>query len=381
MLKPTSNTVVRVWKPSYTPYDTQNVAHVYRHLLRALSYHPDPFSRAWLQERAKTQFKVKVANKNRQKTRLKRTVADIQCIERANQGDLEEFGKVLYAGYGRQGKRRRILVRDLLKPDLDDVPQDHKALAELLNSNHHSSDHAQKLVPTQRFKGFLKSQANRPELQRGASKPPELTPKIPKENIWGRPFPQKRQAALRKEWWAETLDKLYPPLPSHEWDRIRDISTGKLRVEEPLQPRTPPRGWAPALKESRASSNRRVLDILKDPIRADKELVYKPGDGLTAEEPTLPHAGWKLQDYQRSMRRLYADIWAISSKMWKNEQTREWIVEWGRNKAPSHSGAVPIVSGEDKFLIEGINDVTDFKNVRDVKSERRKRRNIVRRAR
>lgn len=56
---------------------------------------------------------------------------------------------------------------------------------------------------------------------------------IPDENSWGRPMPLKRVRNAKKVAYKKLIDRLLPPLPLEEWERLRDLATGKLKVEIP----------------------------------------------------------------------------------------------------------------------------------------------------
>lgn len=264
--------------------------------------------------------------------------------------------KILSQAYGREGPRRRVLIKDLLEPEEEDLPQDNIALSQMITGVTVSSQAAE-VNPTKRFDAFLKSQLTLPsEIQRGQDSFKELKPKIPPLNIWGRPMPLKRQANLRKEWWAQALDKIHPPVPHHEWDRLRGLATGVTPMWNFILPRK-----APEDPEKLAVVDYElVVNNLRNPARevgtlewrADHKQVFvaPKNKEIQIGKKTLKTA----YNFQRTMRRIYARIWAITPKMYKDLDTKEWVVEWGDASSQILEDPVAILSGNQLELFEGL---------------------------
>jgi len=332
-----------------------NPLHVYRSLLRALTYLPDSWARTILQNQIRTEFKTSKPKKSvhgadLHRRRLKEGLRDARCIQRAGNGNREALEKVLLIAYGRLGKRRRELLGDLLKRDdgepLTTIPltkslRENKLLEILqrLPALHHLS--------TQKFSTFIKSQTERTPAGSAYNRPKLklLIPPIPKENIWGRPVPKSRQVNIVKKWWSETLDRVFPPVPQSEWDRLRDLSRGAIRIPERI-PRRAYRNPTGSIEQR----HEMVLEQLKN-SRAGGNVVFDPKQGLYLKrEEKDEDAEMVPQNYQRTMRRLYNSIWNLTPVMWRDEETNDWNVKWGEMKTEFHSGKIPQASEADPFF-------------------------------
>jgi hypothetical protein len=336
-------TLIKHFKPTPSPIAaTHSPLRAYRSLLRALSYFPDQYARDILRRDARERFeKHKVEKKARLSHRLQKAYQVIHCVERANLGNREDLETVLHNAYGKRGRRRRVLLSQLLKPGEDDLPQDNNALQALMDDTlgeKRPSSLALQLTPPAKCKAMIASfQREIPiEFQRGKRRPPSPVLKMPK-NLWGREMPLKRQANIKREWWALTLEKLYPPLPEHEWDRLRDLTTGKIRLE-PLARRLRPENVGLFGPEG----DHMVVKHLLNPARANGNLKFDESRGLFVDtrggrEPFTPGP-----NYQRSMRRLYGTIWQISAKMHQDPTSKEWNVEWGDKMTITNYGEFPL---------------------------------------
>jgi hypothetical protein len=388
------NTLIKHFVPTVDDKPTSPLQ-AYRSILRALSYFPDSHARGILCQGARELFeKQKVDSKARLKRRLAKAYSSAQRIERANSGNRDDFLAVLQYAYGQRGRRRRILVSDLLKPDEDDLPLDSSELAALLSGNLEPQRRdATAIAQPAKCKAFIESFRHEipAELQRGKRRPPNPVLKIP-NNIWGRTMPLKRQANITREWWALTLEKLYPPLPEHEWNRLRDLSTGKILIDEPIPKR---QGFFSG--DSKTSNEEKklnrdtglpnikgVINHLLNPARTGGKLEFTEGQGLyvdisTEFDPKQPPRA----NYQRTIRRVYAAVWQLSAKMHRNLTSKEWIVEWGDKIQPSNYGNLPMATKKeadtllqngwkmppDDYLPPGPNAHRKRKKTRDSKTE------------
>lgn len=329
--------------------DHRNPRHVYRALLRAISYLPDSTARAYLGGHVKGRFASHAKatppaqiTKNRLRTAEKAT----RCLERAGRGDIDELEKVLDFAYGRRGARRRLLLRGLLQQE---PPKDDVALAEIISARSLQAGKKQpaqieQMKPTPKFTAFLKSQIqNFPNTTRlSKSRVRTMTAPIPKTNIWGRPMPLRRQRSIRQRWWAETLGKVYPPIPMNEFNHLRDLVQSVHSIEPLIPRRKPqkPRNVDP--EEAFQEQNRMVLQYLMDPARAKGIMSFDPDRGLVVGEEDNAGNGRgsfvQPHNYRRTMRRLYNRLWSTTSTMYNDASTGEWVVNWGRPSSSFHSG-------------------------------------------
>lgn len=159
---------------------------------------------------------------------LRRGRKALSVLRRANEGYLKPLQNVLSCTYGRKGKRRRELMAKLMQKD---IPQDHKAVEALSDVHKFSRD----WQPPSMVMALLHSQANNAQrLDRSIVGPGNLrpTPTIAEKNTWGRPMPEKRVKNLMHRWYAKQVDRLMPPLPQHEFERLQALADGSMRRTE-----------------------------------------------------------------------------------------------------------------------------------------------------
>ncbi|KAF4620143.1 hypothetical protein G7Y89_g14680 [Cudoniella acicularis] len=349
--KPPSGLVFNV-----APLD-KNHSRVYRRLLRALSYFPDSVARIHIARYAveplKASTKAARGSEEKKKELIKKRITRARQltirIEQANNGNLENLKKMLSLAYGREGRRRRVLVADLLKPDKDEDVNP-EVIKDLINA---SEGPAASLVePSAKVQALLKSQQNNPPSEAARPRIKNTKAPIPVENIWGRPIPVRSQISMRKKWWADTLDRVYPPVPTNEWNRLRDIATGVIPIVNPQRRASPP------ISPEEVEKPDDVLEYLFNPVRAGGALLYRkiPGNVAAAREKVQPEGPVQMnpQSYQRTIRRVYASIWNMTPLLLRDEHTKKWVVEWGKPKSEAHSGAISTPSLKDMELFEGL---------------------------
>jgi hypothetical protein len=231
---------------------------------------------------------------------LRQARAGLGQLKRANDGNYWALMRVLLLAYGRTGKRRH----QLTLPLLDGVErtavagQKPPGAAEVNRGNWEA--YAPPLSP--QMQALLKSQVANP--------PPKLTrpllrkirPQIEELNSWLRPMPRSRVKNQVKEWYAKLLDKVHPPLPLQEWNRLRDLATGKAK--EPPVPRRHP---IPRQSQS--------------PL----EMVLQYGKPRGVFESRDKH-----RITGRFMQRLWAQVFAQCPLMQWDAGRQKWNVTWGR---------------------------------------------------
>jgi hypothetical protein len=333
-----------------------NVLHLYRRLLRAVTYLPDSFARDYAHKHIVDQFRRNAKRFNPKpivSNRVKKAKYEAISLERAGNGGLEDLKRVLLSAYGRRGRRRRELIQDLLRPDEAVLPKDDTALKQLIyNPN---GEEAINHEPSPKVTAFIASQENHHPL--GSPRPKIRKLKIPKTNIWGRPIPKKSEVSLRKKWWAATLDRLLPPVPRHEWDRLRDLALGKIPLDE--FPKRRSRKEEPVADRE---EEMRVIRYLQHSLRSEaaksEGIIFDSNLGLITQVRDCKEldqlSGKPLLNSPRALRRLYASIWTLTPTMSQDEVTKKWNVQWGSGKSPLLAGIVTKPSASDMELFEGI---------------------------
>ncbi|KAI1002441.1 hypothetical protein K3495_g5758 [Podosphaera aphanis] len=359
-----------------------NARSIYRNLLRAASYLPDLFARAYLHKEIVSQFKraeKKVIggsiHYNKELPRefppfrllsydttthekIVKAQKKLRILTGATLGDSKCLEKVLMLAHGRSGRRKRELIKSLIEDDPSNLPQDTAALAAILNVDHKKLRVEANFKAGPKFKAFLQSQHdNQSKEVRGTIK--DLQPKIPKENIWGRSLPLKRVENIKERWWATVLNKLLPPIPRDEFERLRNLSRGQAPLDQP------PRRRKPAKPLNREDKNDEWINVLKSPLREINEahvnLIKRTPSGLVMENnKNLAQAtarrlpSKKIIGCKRSMRRLYGKIWALTSYMAKNKSTGKWTIQWGLGSSKFLAGQVNKPRKIDLALFSGI---------------------------
>ena len=217
---------------------SRSPTHTYRALLRECTYLLDHNARAYFEDYVTSSFRRYLPKDDRfpycnptteaitrELPLLHRARKLHSLLRRANNGDLRPFEKVLKLTYARSGKRRRELVSDFIneaQPEKvqDPLPNSHEQKA---RGDDRFGDTWQ---PSATLTALLSSQARRQShlTYTGAKLSPQGL-NIPKETIWGRPFPESRARHKRREWYAKKVNRLFLPLPSSEIDDIKAIAS------------------------------------------------------------------------------------------------------------------------------------------------------------
>jgi Complex 1 protein (LYR family) len=336
--------------------DSVEILHAYRRLLRAATYLPDSFAQNYAHNRILERFRRNSRrgdSKPITSGRIRKAISSAKSLERAGNGSLEDLQKVLLLTYGRTGSRRRELIQALLRPDENIFPKDDLALKMLIENP--TGEEAGKHKPNPKLTAFVESQESNHPLE--SVKPKIKKLKIPKENIWGRAIPQRAELNMRKKWWAITLDRLLPPVPQHEWERLRDLALGKIPLDEVPKRRS--------RKEERVEGQEeemRVLRYLQHCLKAKEaeieEVAFDPERGLVARtrdrKETDQLKDRTLINSTRVLRRLYGSIWSITPTMSQDEVTKKWNIQWGPGRSLFLSGSITKPSASDLELFEGI---------------------------
>ncbi|CAE7026331.1 hypothetical protein PTNB73_01773 [Pyrenophora teres f. teres] len=336
--------------------------HLLRSLLREASYLPDATARTYFRRYIVSRFKAYQPRKNatasfdvwaveryrhksfkrrkmaviRERTRplLRKGLKGLNYMRRANQGEMPCLEKILYFTYGRLGRRKYLLLNDLLKPDpIMDVKAARglgagatPPLQTLYHSDKRYLQFFDKPVATSkthytinisdrysRLRQVLKTQ-----YQKGISINRELKSavlKTPINNIWERPVPMVRARNNIKRWYAMTMTRLLPPLPTPEWNKLHAMIVGdqrislvKRRVRAPTQEST--------TEEERFTSTVEAAMALDKPSRADKPAGVQRPHSITP----------------KYMRRIYARLLRLCCKVEYDSEHKQWKPIWGEHR-------------------------------------------------
>lgn len=300
-------------------HDTHSltVLHLFRALLRQCTYLPDPAARQYMHSHIVSRFrdyhpsstlpltsqrhKPPALVQQRLPYLLRTARRGLIFLRRANDGHIRHLARILSMTYGRIGKRRHQLLYNLKIPD---VPVDQVAARKLLEPGNQDVPH-----PSEQLMALVKSQAKRKPSQFSRSNTPRIAPAIPKENSWGRPMPIKRVRNYKRRWYAETLDRIMPPLPEAEWEKLLMRGSGQLPWEGPVLRRK----WTGGPDDE--GNTHLVGEKVKAPSR----------------KCSNPH-----RITRSYMRRLWAKISANCPLMKPNPETKSgWDVVWGDVYTPN----------------------------------------------
>ena len=335
----------------YSSPEATFARHILRTILRECTYLPDSVAAEYIKQHALSRLRVNSykAWKNRElfeeqnKTRRQEARQAISTLQRANEGERKCLLKILHTTYGRLGKRRHELLRPLLSvkgqqealnaaSDLDSTAlDDNKAIDEQDRTlTEEMPVEFTKLTPTTpldltpQLRTLLKSQIRvKPPSTNRKSNPRRIEPIIPEQNSWLRPTPQNVIRNARKKHYAHLLDHVQPPLPTEEWERLRDLASGKLPPEVP-----PPR-------RKRAL----VLDMEADAVEETEGSALE----LVARYGKVPRKAFGNRDANRitprMMQRLYAEVFSSCPVMEWDHAREEWKVTWGFQALLLHASA------------------------------------------
>ena len=288
------------------------VLHIFRALLRQCTYLPDPAARQYMHGHIVSRFRdyhprstIPLTSRRQKSTALvQQRIPDLLrtarkglvFLRRANDGHMRHLGRILAMTYGRIGKRRHQLLHDLKIPD---IPVDQAALEKLKEPGNQEVPH-----PSEQLMALIKSQARRKLSHFSRPNTPHIEPEIPEKNSWGRSMPIKRVRNIKRRWYAETLDRIMPPLPEDEWENLLLRASGKLPWEGPVARRQ----WAGGPDDE-----------------GQTHLVGEKVKGTTPGTSSNPH-----RITHRYMRRLWEKIAEQCPLMQPNPARKTgWEVLWG----------------------------------------------------
>ncbi|KAH7385585.1 hypothetical protein DE146DRAFT_681116 [Phaeosphaeria sp. MPI-PUGE-AT-0046c] len=333
---------------SIVPTASHKSIHLLRALLREASYLPDAVARQYFHRYVLDRFRAYQPRQNATTTAASEAIdkyhrrsfkrrelgiitarttkmqrkarKGLHYLQRANQGELPCLQKVMFFAYGRIGRRKYALLDHVLRPDpvMDGgkvlAPDDLKApspLQELYHSNMQCLRYFD--APKSASEGMY-------------------------HNIWMRPMPLVRARNNVRRWYAETMTRLLPPLPTDEWNHINAMMRGSekiglVRRRKAVQTSHP---------ESPAESQD-PLDVILDGLRLEKVSKAEKPAGAFRPHNITP----------KFMRRLYSRILQLCCKVEYDEERKHWVPTWGQSIKPIKPSIYNAPS--DEALFAGVN--------------------------
>lgn len=337
-----------------------------RHLLRALlrqsNYLPDAEARNYFYNHIVGRYRkydprpprppnTPTLTLIRRRSLLKEARKGLVFLKRANDGYPDHLLRVLAMTYGRTGKKRHELLKTVvsaLNIKSDHSPVDERELAQLsasieahytsINPKHAANSHRPNLLPGleksrasegpvlgPRLEALVKSQRQQPASHFWKSPVGKTKSSIPEKNSWGRPMPPKRIFNMKERWYAKVLDKVMPPLPESDWNRLRDLALGQAPWEGPMKRRTRVAQRKDEDTESNIDQPADISDITPlvggSSVSESYEIFERENRKLLRNSPhTLT---------PRYMRRLWGKIFLQCPMMEWDTVGRRWRVKWG----------------------------------------------------
>lgn len=318
-----------IWNASHT-------FSLYRSLLREATYLPDEAAQSYFRQWITFRFKRAASKPKPDEEGFRKARRALLRLQRANNGQTKALQWVLFNTYGRIGKRRRELIHALREyGDEHLFLQDESAVKNHLE-NYLKSESKEKgiLDMNTKLQTLIASQkrASLESLPRAELK---KIPDIPEFNAWKRPLPLKLRAGKERKLLASVLDKVLPPLPLHEHERLHNLATGIIRF-----PGLPPR----------RSSNQQPPTV---ELISEKEIARLLQPIEHVEKKSIEESFDNHKITARHMQRHWMQVWSLCPVMAQNETTKKWNVTWPSSRSLPASDVVTTASLADLELFEG----------------------------
>jgi hypothetical protein len=338
--------------------------HLLRALLREATYLPDAVARQYFcryivgrfkayqpRQNATASFAVQAVEKYRHRNVKRRQLSIIverksqllrkaqkglHYLRRANQGELPCLQKVLHFAYGRMGPRKYTLLNEVLKPDpIMDGGEPVTAadlegptpLQKLYYSNKHylqyfdapktghKATHVINIADRySRLRACLKTQCQKGISINRALKGHAM--KTPMHNVWMRPMPIVRARNNVRRWYAVTMTRFLPPIPTDEWDDMHAMICKQKHV-----------GLVRRRARLAAEEDEQPLDIIAKGMQLSK-----------LSKADRPAGMWRPHNITtKFMRRMYLRIMRICCKVEYNPERKHWVATWGDSIQPVNS--------------------------------------------
>ncbi|KAK4987037.1 hypothetical protein LTR50_004902 [Elasticomyces elasticus] len=318
-----------------------------RQLLRECTYLPDPAARSYLSVHVLSRFRDYHPNavslpvtKARSDTILSKARQSLSALKRANDGELKPLLKVLCLTYGRTGRRRRELLKPLMEVSdaptgsSEPTPASGDVSASMVSDRTADHDTGVSRLPelNKKLRALLHSQMQQAPPEMTRINPRNLTLRIPEQNTWMRPLPRKRVANSTRDWYAAMLQRVLPPLPTKEWERLRDLATGRVTFEGVRHKRAQACRTESGTRLSphgqcASTSADAALHAPLPPGALERSLGLSPP--LIKRKPNRDY-GQGHNISARYMRRCWAQVFLQCPRMDWNREWQKWEVEWGK---------------------------------------------------
>ncbi|KAH8688263.1 hypothetical protein BGZ61DRAFT_533059 [Ilyonectria robusta] len=359
--------------------------HVYRHLLRECTYLP-PAWRSPIISTIRERYRNYRKNDDRQQKHRARAFQLLNTLRSANDGHRASMQNFMRMAFGRQGIRRRKLMKSFVFPDTGpNNSEDLEAFLHATDNTRAKVKSGDKSPPTSQLDGTATINSDKrpkhafhldwdkPKLlkllssQRTMEKANPLIwlsreirnleedQYVPKTTIWGKPPVEDLVNSKKGTWWKKAAAKMMVPLEKNEWEVLGRLSAGAQDVDEDwkISERRAPgkllhddKSTSSAVDwdwEGYASYNVNQVEREKSPKRIRR----------TGQEDTGPYQAQlaRREITPRWYRRAYTRLWQITPVMEQDPRSLKQNFSWGT----SRSGLRPARKSQ-LDVFEGVND-------------------------
>lgn len=291
---------------------------ILRSLLRECSYLPDPNARIFAKKSVLRRFRGirpltgqfeglnDLVEFDRAEQYLASAQKTMKLLHEANSGYFKPLVQILLQTYGRIGRRRYELLAQINKPQPSYVDKIGRVL----------SDYDIPLTVSKKIPHFspimdalIKSQrVEKPKLLSAGINPRTLAPEPMPLNAWKETYSPERIRNELKDWYAKTMGRLLPPLPTHEWETLRKRAVGEIP-------------YIAVKRRAKTGSDHLGSPFLLESLKIVEDFEPKPkkdrAHALTA----------------RFMRKLWERVFMMCPLMKWNEHLSQWDFSWGMIKS------------------------------------------------
>lgn len=361
--------------------DKHNALHIYRHLLRETTYLP-PICRSWLYGRIRKRFR-RFRNIPRRpdqfrkcQTKTYQAYFFLRFLRSAVAGHRDRLVKLLLLRFGRKGKRRRILLSDILHrsshsaTSLADVDKKIAAAKQLPIASRGSMRRKTSSIIDKWNITLLRrlaiSQHKLPDktlaVVRGTVikrvSPPweqawSQNHRKAGQSLWGVPWSKEKMRRMTARFWKSISDRILPPVDNNEWNLLERLAMGTGIGDENALLRMPTKRRKVArslslcndITKKEEATKWSWQNALRFPIiilerdRSRRNLLAAGGKPLydpVNESPALP-LGYHVYT-PRMMRRIMLNIWQITPTLFYPDRENQpdcYDIKWGSLKKKS----------------------------------------------
>ncbi|KAJ4385661.1 hypothetical protein N0V93_010090 [Gnomoniopsis smithogilvyi] len=355
--------------------------HLYRHLLREVTYLPKHCA-SNVRHEVITRFKKHMKDDPESRltrSRIREAHSHLRSLHAANAGVLDDMWRIIDLTTAQRGRRRRALIvqnfktitpitekqaRASLPPSLQ-LPTIHQG--EPLKSDWLDQWDLPKLTALAASQARQEIGISRREIKGNQLEP--TSKDIPAENALGRPLGAQAARRHLRKWYKKLIEKIMAPLPWEEWEALGRLARGE---DEPWENGPPPRRPMCGGNTKKQGWDWKAYAV--EPVRSIERGQSRSFKARTGEQGEGPYGLGKpigLHRYERARlwRRLYMRVWERTPTIEAVGEGGKWKIEWGKNVRE-----VPLAMPAQMAFFEGAPEsASKRQGGRGIKSSQRKK--------